>query len=154
MNMQHTQKGFIALMTVIIVGAVLMVLIFTLGASAFLNRFSTFDTENKRISLALAESCANMAMIKIAQNPSYDPQAVGAGECVGVGDNCPTGKMICKICEVSPVGGPNYTIYARAAYNGAYTNIEVDGSIVSNNFSVTRWVEAESYSGSLTCPLP
>ncbi len=154
MNTQDTQRGFIALMTVIIVGAILMVMIFTLGASAFLNRFSTFDTENKRISLALAESCANAAMIRIAQNPSYSP--VGNGECVSVGGTCPAGKMVCKICEVTPVGGPNYTIYARASYNGAFTNIEVDGSIVSDNFSVTRWVESPDYDTSLlpACPLP
>lgn len=140
-----SQKGFVALMTVIIVGAILLTLVFTLGASAFLNRFSIFDTQNKRMSLALAESCANMAMVKIASNPNYNPSAELVTVGSGAGESC-------RICGVSPVGGPNYTIRVRAVYQGAFTNLTIAGSIVSNNFDVTAWSETPSGPGS--CPLP
>src|SRR4051812_21214163 len=120
------ERGFVALISVIIVSAILLVLLFTLGAASFLSRFSVLDSENKRISLALAEACANTAMIRISQNSQYgiSPALPAGGDCVGVGGGVcppsvsPTSKT-CRICRTSP------TILTRAVYNGAYTNLEI-----------------------------
>ena len=145
MNTHTHESGFIALMSVIIMSAILLALLFTLGASSFLNRFDVLDVENKRISLGLAEACANRAMIKLAQNPGYAPPA--GGECVEVGGGkCPSGPLICKICQSSP-------IIARAVHNNAYTNLEVDGSISGPNFAVSRWREVE-VNTMVDCTLP
>lgn len=140
------ERGFIALVSVVVMSAILLVLLLTLGVSSFLNRFDVLDTENKRVSLGLAEACVNMAMIKIAENPSYAP--VSGGECVRVGgDLCPNGPQVCKICQTSP------SIVTRAVYNGAYTNLEVEGSISGANFVVTKWLEVAPNPVS-TCTLP
>ena len=98
------------------------------------------DTENKRVSLALAEACGNMAMLKIAQNPDYGitPPLPAAGECVGVSDTCPSGPRMCKICKTSPY------VLVRAVYNGAYTNLRVEGAISGSNFAVSKWEEIEA----------
>ena len=144
------ERGFVALMSVIIISAILLVLVFTLGVSSFLNRFDVLDTENKRVSVALAEACVNTAMIKIAQNPQYgiSPALPAGGECVGVGGGvCPSGPRTCKICSTSP------DIVVRAVHNNAYTNLEVEGLIVGNNFSVSRWEEVgPNPVGSCTLP--
>lgn len=152
MKRQRHNRGFVALMSVIVISAILLVYMFTLGASSFLNRIDVVDSENKRISLALAEACANTAMLKIAQNSDYGitPPLPAAGECVSATDPCVSGsKKICKICQVTPVGGEK-EIIARAAYGGAYTNLRIRGTLGAGNFSVSRWEEFAPYSGSCT----
>ncbi len=152
MKRQEHERGFIALMSVMVISAVLLVLLFTLGASSFLNRFDVLDSQNKRVSLALAEACVNMAMINIAQDSDYGitPSLPSAGECVGVSDACVSGsKKICKICQVTIVGSEK-EIITRAAYGGTYTNLRIRGTLGSTNFSVSRWEEFTPYSGSCT----
>lgn len=152
-----TTSGFIALMSVIIISAILLVLVFTLGVSSFFNRFDALDAENKRISLGLAEACVNVAMLKIAQNPNYGttPPLPAGGECVSVGDTCSAAasKKVCKICTVTPVATFPKTIETRAVYNGAYTNLSVavDNS-VPGNFTVNAWSELPA--GPAGCTVP
>jgi hypothetical protein len=140
-------RGFIALMSVILISAILLVLVFTLGVSSFFNRFSTLDREYKRLSLDLAEACANVAMVKIAQDSAYT-----GGECVGVSDTCGAAdaEMVCAICSVS--GSGMKTIRSRAVYRGAYTNLRVTSSMASSNFLVASWEEETSGPSGCTVP--
>jgi len=155
----HTnERGFVALMSVIIISAILLVLVFTLGISSFLNRFDVLDTENKHISVALAEACASTAMLKLAQNPSYGttPPLPAAGECVSVGDPCPapsgskTSKT-CKVCSVVNSGGQS-TINVRAMYNHTYSNVEAVVTLSGNNFMINSWKELPT--GGAGCTVP
>ncbi len=151
--MKHFQKGFIALMSVIIISAILLVLLFTLGVASFFNRFDVLDTENKRVSLALAEACVNVAMIRLAKDSTYTVSL--PGECVGVGDSCgaASAKMVCKICGVTVGAAFPKTVEARAVYGGAFTNLSAvltDG--VPGNFTITSWRELAS--GPTGCSLP
>lgn len=148
MTYRHGSRGFIALMSVIIISAILLVLMFTLGLSSFFNRFDVLDTENKRVSLGLAEACVNVAMVKIAQDPSYNP----SGECVSVSDTCgPGAKKVCKICSVGSTFPK--TIDTRAVYNGAYSNVSVAvDNLGTGNFTVTSWSEVPT--GPAGCTVP
>lgn len=153
MDTQRThERGFIALISMLIISAMLLILIFMLGTSTFLSRFDVLDAEQKRISLGLAEACAQGAMLRIAQNPTYTP--VSGGECVGATDTCGASgaERTCKICSVSQNAG-TYTILTRAVYRGAFTNVTVEGTLGSSNFSVTKWYETAAYGGP-SCPLP
>jgi len=145
-------RGFIALMSVIIISAILLVLVFTLGLSSFFNRFDTLDSENKRVSLGLAESCVNAAMLKIAQNPSYVPAV--AGDCVSVGGTCggTDPQKVCKICSVTAVGSES-TVVVRALYDHAYTNLRITFANVPGTYTVTHWTELAANSVP-SCTLP
>lgn len=146
------ESGFVALVSVIIIGAVLIVLVFTLGVSTFFTRFSVLDAENKRTSALLAEGCMNAAMLKIAQNGSYAPAA--AGECVAIGGTCGGSdpQRVCKICSVN-YSGSTATIETRALYNGTYTNLLARVDTAPGNMAVTFWDE-KPVSGASTCTLP
>ncbi len=148
MNSMKTQKGFVALMSVIIISAIMLTLIFTLNLSSYFARFDALGGENKRVSLGLAEACVEAAKLKIAQNAAY---AQGAnGDTVTV-----TGAQTCKICNVTrvPAGGTSYTIYTRAGTNGSYSNLAVGATIAPSTFAVTSWTENSSYFGP-GCTLP
>lgn len=148
-------KGFIALISVIVISAILLMLVFTLGLSSFFNRYDALDAENKRISLGLAEACVNVAMVRIAKDSDYgiNPPIAADGECVSVSDTCGAGaKKVCKICSVTDTSFPK-TISTRAAYNGAYTNVSVAiNNTTPGNFTLRSWSEVPTGPSDCTPP--
>ena len=144
--------GFIALMSVIIIGAMVTVMTFTLGTTSFLARFDLLARENKVVSMELVEGCVAAAALKLRQDAAYQP-ALG-GECVSLGGTCGGGdpQKVCKICQVIENGSAR-TIRARALYNGSYTNLSVTDTLDANSFTVSDWSELPTYTGA-SCSLP
>jgi hypothetical protein len=146
----HTpQRGFVALISVLIIGAILLLLVFTLGVSSFLGRIDALTYENKEVSRALAEACVNRAFAELAGDSGYEPPS--GGQCIEIGGECGEAdpQLVCKICKTSFSGG-EYTVRARALYNNSYTNILAEAD---SDFEITDWVEEGLYGGA-TCPLP
>jgi hypothetical protein len=140
MRYRTKERGFIALISVIIIAAILLVLIFTLEISTFFQRFDALDAENKRVSLGLAEACVSAATLKFAQGN------LTAGTVV-VDSSDPL--KVCKICRITAGG----TILTRSVYKNAYTNLSVTINTAVGNYSVTSWRELPSYNGPV-CTLP
>ena len=154
MKTKHfNERGFVALMSVIVMSAVLLVLLVTLNTSSFFSRFDALDSENKRVSTGLAESCVSALALKLAQNPNYVP-IQPAGDCVSVTDTCGvTGaQKICRICSVA-TSGIYSTSTVRALYNGAYTTFTVAMNTTPGSFSITYWSELQNY-GPTCQPVP
>lgn len=147
---RHTTSGFVALMSVIIISAILLALVFTLGVSSFFNRFDALDVENKRASLGLAEACVSAAMLRVAQNGSYVPAV--AGDCVTIGGTCYAAdpQKTCAICSVA--GGNPATVVTRAVYNGAFSTVQVTFDTVPDSFAVLKWEELSA--GPTACIVP
>ena len=138
----HTaDRGFIALISVIIISMILLTLIVTLNTSSFFNRFDVLDAENKRVSLGLAESCVNEAILKEIEDSSY-----AGNESLQVDSTDP--KKKCQVCAFSPGASP--TILTRAVYNGAYTNLTVQITITASNTTINSWKETSANS---TCTI-
>jgi hypothetical protein len=131
MKKRPPQRGFIALISIIIIGAILAVLMYTLDTGMYFSRFDALSGENKRESLALAESCVHAALLKLAQNSSYVPGATGDKIAVDTGKNC-------TICAVLP------NIVTRASYNAAFTTITATGTLANGVFTVSSWQENTS----------
>ncbi len=152
MSMHTNERGFIALMSVVIIAAILLVMMSSLGIGVFLSRFDVLESENKRVGLGLAEACMNAVMLKLAQDPHYAPPI--AGECVNVGDTCGAANAtrVCRICSVSSGGFPK-TITTRAVYKGAYSNVRI---ILDNPtpgiFPILSWREEPI--GTTGCVVP
>ena len=136
----NNERGFIALISVIIISAIMMVLVFTLEAASFFQRFDALDAENKRISLGLAEACANVGRLDIEAGNYIESPA--ASIVVDASDP----KKTCKICKAGASGDIN----TRAVYNGAYTNLSIT---LNSDFSVTKWQEVAANLGP-ACTLP
>ena len=86
--------GYVALISAIIVSFILIALTVSVSTSSYFTRFNVANSEYKRISLGLAESCANVALLKVGQDFSYTP-AVG-------GDTIAIGAESCIIKSVTP----------------------------------------------------
>ena len=140
------------MLSVIVISAILLTLIFTLNLSSFFARFDALSGENKRVSLGLAEACIEAAKLKAAQNASYAPAP--GGDCVSVSDTCGAvgATKTCRTCNVTHIGN-SYTFMTRAAVGGSYTNLTVTGTIATSTFSVTGWSENTQYLGPI-CAIP
>ena len=121
-NIRKNEKGYIALISAIITSLVLLGLSAELSSSSFALRFSSLDSEYKRESLGLAESCANIALLKLAQDPAYVP-AVG-------GENVSVGGGSCTIAEVNGLDTEK-TIDARANFKGAFSSVRIRANLLA-----------------------
>lgn len=135
-----SSSGYIALISVIIICAVLLIITFTVSFSGFFARYNIFDSENKKISVGLAEACVDTAILEIAKGND-----VPAGTTVTVGDS----TKVCKICEVT--GAAQKIIKAKAIYGKAYTNLTVAVTPNASDVTIDSWEEVPTNS---SCVIP
>src|ERR1035437_3862474 len=68
---RKNDSGFIALMSAIVMSAILLLIASTLSFTGFSGRLNILDSEYKEKSSALAEACMDTAILKIANNKDY-----------------------------------------------------------------------------------
>ena len=123
MNCQNykKQKGFVALISAVVISAVLLVLAAFFARGVFWARFAVLNRENKEMSLAFAEGCINLALLKIARNKDI---------------------AVPEQCEIVEISGANpYTIIARSDSGDSYTNLKVIASLENGNLAINDWRE-------------
>jgi hypothetical protein len=86
--MKHTpqNRGFIALISILIISTVLLATTLSLAQFGIANRFFILDLEQKAGSEKLAEACVHIARVRAYNDPAYDtnvaePIIVGGGAC-------------------------------------------------------------------------
>lgn len=120
-------SGFIALMSAIIISVILLLVATNLSLNGFYSRSDILDSELKNRSSALAEACADTAILKLTNNSSYNP----VNEVVTVGTDS---------CVIQSVTGMNpKTILTQAIFHNSYTNLKI--VVNTTNMSVTSWEE-------------
>lgn len=133
------QKGFIALMSAIIISAVLLMLLFSVNTASFYARFDALDGEFKKIAESSAEACGNVALVRLAENYSYDPiidpvYILGEGVPIEVGNsNC----FIKKITSASHRTGTSsdLEIITQGVHHNAYSNLKISVTIYNSKIS-------------------
>lgn len=145
------ESGYLALITAIILSLILLGLTFMLSASGFFARMMVLETEFRRVSLGLAESCANMALLKLSQNYNYHVDGDADYE-PGKGARVDVGTEKCYIASVTlPDTQHQRTINTTASFKGSFSNIEVLATVQDlsmppffpppPNISIDSWVE-------------
>lgn len=107
------QQGYVALVTALLVSAVLMVLVFTIGLSPFMNRNGIASSQWKQKSFTLAEGCVRVALVKLVQNAAY-----AGGETLSVASDT------CQIVSVT-ASSSQKVISTSAQFNDAETSLKV-----------------------------
>ena len=141
-------RGFVALISVIIISIVLLGLVSASNTAGFFVRFNASNAEFKRQAFALAESCANTALLSLAQNYTYTPsQSIQVS----------FGSDSCSIDSIADVGAPSpnsrsVRITASAHYMQAFSTLQLDAIITnpaapSGNLpqavTITSWREVQ-----------
>ncbi len=120
-------RGFIALMSAILISAILLIAVVSVGMSGILSRFNVFDAESKNRSAALADACADSLLLQLMIDAGYSGGtiAVGSDSCVIQAPQNPTGNP-----RIFPI---------QAIIQNSYTNILVYVDV--NTPIITEWRE-------------
>lgn len=122
MNRQRAQ-GFIALMSAIIISAVLLLVVTTSSFIGFYTRFNMLDAELKARSSAAASACADTQLLKAAQR-----------------DLTSTALTLnaIDVCQAVVLAGNTIKVQATSS-NSAVTNLLI--TYTSTDYSITSWQE-------------
>jgi cellobiose-specific phosphotransferase system component IIC len=112
------QKGFIALMSVILISAVLLSIALTAATASFFTRSGTSYAEYQFNSRNVSYACVSEALVKLAQNYSYT---------LGTDNSFKVGNSVCNIVSISTVSSnatsTTVSIKTNAQYRGAYSTV-------------------------------
>jgi len=121
------RRGFIALMSAIIISAILLIVATTGSLTGFFERSNILDSELKERSAAAADACADQAFLLIANDPTY------------------TGLSLLTLnsldsCRLLVSGSSPKSIRIQAtSSNAAVTNLQI--SYNPSTFSIISWQE-------------
>lgn len=129
---KNKQKGFVALISVIFVSAILIIVTFTLSSSSFNERHILFSSEMKERSLANAEACADDGLLIIANNSLHTSTTTVSFNSI---DNCTLGPI--------PTSGNPRIFYATSNTSNFVTNLKI--SVNPTTLFVNSWEEIATY---------
>ena len=127
----YNQKGYIALISAVIISFILIGLTFSVSSAGYFSRGNVATSEYKRISLGLAESCVNLALLRVAQNYNYAP--LPAGDTIAVGAQDCLIKSVTYGPELA--GRKGAYIVAQADYQGSFSNMKIVATVASSTYS-------------------
>jgi hypothetical protein len=124
--MKSGSRGFIALMSALIISAVLLVTVLTGSLTGFYERANILDAELKDRSSATADACADQALLLIANDTNY------------------VGTSLLRLnsldsCRAVVSGTTLKSIRIQATSSVAVTNLVISYDI--GTLSVTSWQE-------------
>ena len=125
-------RGFIALMSAVVISVVLLLLATTGSLIGFNSRFNILESEYKERSSALAEACVDQALLQLAHDASWEGDATST-----------LGSEQCYVGPVSPPAGGHITLKTRANFQNSYSHFEVVINAV--DLSVVSWKEDPTF---------
>lgn len=118
------QKGFIALISAIMLSLILLGLTLRVSSGNFSARANSLHAEFKAQSSALARSCSQSALLTLSHEYWYIPE-IGGDEITVAEETC-TIQTITHEAENGVTHKKNVTIITTASYKGAYTTLQTD----------------------------
>lgn len=122
-------RGFIALMSAVIISAILLTATVTGSLTGFYTRFNILDSELKKRSSALAEACADVVLYRLLEDPAY------AGPSIGY----PVGSDTCNIYVANNPSESLREFRVQGVYQNSYTNLKL--SVDVDSISIVSWQE-------------
>ena len=125
-------RGFIALMSAIIIATILLLVATTGGLTGIFARGNALDAELKARSVGAADACVDLALLALANDPSYtgpDTYALNSLD----------------TCTIGPVtsGAGQATFRVHATSRAAVTNLEV--VVDTTDLSGSSWLEISTF---------
>ncbi|MCX6703689.1 MAG: hypothetical protein NTV02_03310 [Candidatus Zambryskibacteria bacterium] len=115
----NQQKGFIALISSIILSLILLGLTLQVSSGNFSARANALSAEFKSISVALARSCSQAALLRLSLEYWYVPNE--GGDSVNIEENTCIIKEINHEIENPSTHTKKVTVITQSSYRGAFT---------------------------------
>ena len=130
------ETGYVAIITAIIISAVLIQTVIFAGTEGLFLRTNMLDAESKARSRSLSEGCLQKALLSLAQDESYrlDPP----GEEIDLGDD-----NTCRIYSVlDGSSSGTVVIMGQSVVHNSYTNLSL--TVNTSDFSTVEFQELPS----------
>ena len=131
---ENRNRGFIALMSAIIISVVLLLIASSGALTGFFSRFNLLETEFKERGTAIAEACADEAILELVTDPTYSGNATTTV-------SSPSG--LCYIGAIDSSVPNQKSFKTRAIYQNTFTTMQV--SVDSINWSILSWKELATF---------
>ena len=125
-------SGYIALISSIIISILVLGIALAISSAGYFSRFDILKNEFKERSSALAEACVDTALLKLAQNQSYNGN-----------ENISVGNDQCSILATENAPGQKKIIKTKATFQNAVTNLKV--TVNNADLSVIYWEELAKF---------
>ncbi len=123
----NNEKGFAALISTVIISAILLAVAASASRAAFWARFDLLARENKKISAALAEACVNAALLDWAEGKNISlPKRVVVDD-----------SKECEISEINNMANGDREINTRANWKNSYTNLKITAKLDKDSGEIT-----------------
>ena len=138
MSIQQQPRGFIALMSALVISSV-MLLIATGGSLAgFYTRVTSLNSEYKERSYFLADTCVNQTLLTLAGTPTYTGSATTSVSGT-INGACYTGA----VTKAGSAPNDTYQFRVRSYYMDAYSSVAVTAKV--SDLSITSYTEVPMY---------
>lgn len=132
------QKGYVALISAILISVSLLTLVVAVSFEGYFSRYSVLESEQKEMSDYLAESCFNRAVLELAQDEDFDESPAV---------EITIGESSCTIVDITNGTFPSNRVIQVQGVNGnAYTNYEIEIDLDSlPDTDIIAWTEVASF---------
>lgn len=130
MNRTKEEKGFIALISVLIIESVILVIVAGLSMRSISETGVSMSEHHSHRALALANLCAETALLKLESVLNY-----AGSESVIVGSDS------CNIAAISGSGNMNRTVETSSTISGHIRRAQVQVAVISPVMQITSWTE-------------
>lgn len=153
-------RGFIALISAVVISAILMGVAATLDQGVFFTRFDGLNFEYHRIAERLADSCIEAGLLKLADNydylvendSAYDGARSDVPLALGTLYGEPVGCLLTAPTTTPPTSlhTRNYLVVGEASFNGAFVTKEATVTVTDPHYATgssdpyigsSRWLE-------------
>ncbi len=126
-------EGFVALMSVLIVGAVGVIILTSLVSLGVSSVKSSISIESGNRALIIADSCAEEVLLKIREDNSF----IGTEQISFEGGSC--------IYEVEGGGGEERTIKIEGRFENSTKRLLIIVSEINPKIIINQWSEVDTY---------
>jgi len=134
MKIVTNKKGYIALMAVLIIGAVVLNVAIASAIISIMNNKNGLVSQDLAAATQLANACGEKTLMDLKENPTY-----GGGEIITLGSGT---------CEVEPIdnlGGDNRQIKVIGNVNNRLRKIKINLTTINPTMTVTSWLEVADF---------
>ncbi|HDQ22546.1 MAG TPA: hypothetical protein ENN28_01075 [Candidatus Uhrbacteria bacterium] len=129
-NIKKQKNGYIALISLIIISAVVLLLVLAITFSSLTQKLSMVESNHAIRSYYLANACGHYALLKLQADESY-----------GGNESLVIDGQSCQVEDIWGSGNENRTVFASSELGLARKNIRIEISQLRPKTIIQSWEE-------------
>ena len=130
----NNQKGYIALISVVFVSALLMLVVTSVNLTSISEIDMALKTTQAAESFYLAQACAEEVLMRLKEDAQYTGN-----------ESLEIEGAVCEVLSIEGEGNTNRTVKVFSVENDMYCRIRIEITQINPLMQITSWEEVESF---------